>query len=152
MTLEQMIDAAYAASKTTLIGKKGAQLAPSFVVMFKNRPPAVLVAPWANDAEKDAFIRALKISMKLWRPDIIAYSAVSEAWVAMQDHAPRPGDRQPRDREDRKEVVFAVATNGTDQRFKAWEIIRGPDAVVTELVQRGDMDGLGGRMAELLDA
>jgi hypothetical protein len=152
MTLERMIDKAHDYAKGLLIGHKGAQVSPTFVVQFKSRGPAIMVMSWRSDREREAALSSIEMAMKLQRADVVAYSVVSEAWVAVQDHATRAGDRPPSERDDRKEMVFACASDGLDQRFKAWEIVRGPDAVVTGLVPAVIAGEFGGRMMNLLEA
>lgn len=155
MTLERMIELAHEHAKSVLIGHEGATLPPTFVIEFKDRPAAVIVTPWKNDAEKNAFLTAIRLSMKLYRSSVTGYSVVSEAWVATQDHEPRPSERPPSERDDRREVVFVCASDGEKTLFKAWEIERGDDAVVTELALRDELKGLdrlGGRLVDLLEA
>jgi hypothetical protein len=154
LDLDRMIRLGHEHAKAVLIGKKGATLPPTFVISFKNRPPAVICTPWGNAVERNFALGSISMAMKLYRSDITGYSVVSEAWVATQDHEPRPDERPPAERDDRREVVFVCATDGQDKRFKGWEIERGPDAVVTKLVQTdelSDLASLGGRLTELLE-
>jgi hypothetical protein len=152
MTLDDLLDVAGVHAAGELIGRPGAQLVPMVLVQFKTRPPAIMQLPWRDDREKIVMLAAVRAAMREFRGDVVNYSIVSEAWVITQDHAPRPGDLAPADSDKRREMVFAVAADRQDTRLRGWEIVRGPDAVVANLVEdkAGPPEHMEGRMGELL--
>ena len=134
LTLDQLVKAATIFAETKLIGKEGAQIVPMFHVQFKDRPPAIMAAPWTNDAEKNIFIVAFKRSLKEFRDDVVSYSFISEAWSANEDPK-HPTGLMPREREDRKEIVMINASDGKDSRIRILEISRDAKGLVDKLVE-----------------
>jgi len=156
MSLDELVDKAHTFAEGVLVGKKDAAVCPTFAVQFKSRPAVILATPWSSQRERDAFLDAVEITMARMRDEIVAYSVVSEAWVATQAHPfDETRDLMPSQRETRKEVVFACATDGSRKRFDLWKIVRDGDAVVTALAP-SQMEGweslgeLDGRMLDLL--
>jgi hypothetical protein len=152
MNLDEFLQSGIDQARTVLIGKPGAELMPAFVIQFKDRPPAIIATPWSNDEEKFAATEAVRMTLRLYRSQVHSYLFWSEAWMAHEDMN-HPIGLQPRDREDRKEVVIVNAFNLKGGKMITLEIVRGPDGVVTDLVKGkddGDYDHLSGRLYNLL--
>jgi hypothetical protein len=154
LSLDGLVDQALDQAKRTLIGSSTGQLLPTFLIQFKDRPPAVIAAPWSSERDKAATCAAMRRALKLYRPSVVNYSFVSEAWVATQDHSPRAGDLLPSQRETRKECVIVTAADKAGARLKAWEIIRDGAGRVVELKAEkaaGNADRFEGRLFNLLE-
>jgi hypothetical protein len=154
MTLDQLIDQALDQAKRTLIGSADGQLVPTFLIQFKNRPPAVIATPWQSEREKTVAIDAMRMALKISRSSVVNYSFLSEAWVAVQDHPWRAGDLAPSERETRKECVIVNACDRDGARMRAWAIIRDDQGRVTELKAEkspGQEDRVEGRLFNLLE-
>ena len=154
LTLEALASHGLEHAKRVLIGKPGAQLIPTFHIQFTNRPPAIMATPWSDDREKMAVVASIRAAITYFRPFVDSYSFMSEAWIATQDHAPRPGERPPSEREDRREAVIITAFNKDTGFVRAYEIKRGPDACVTELTpekEAAKRDRFEGRLYNLFE-
>jgi hypothetical protein len=134
-SLDQMIEVMHTHARGMLIGSATEQLTPLFHVQFKNRPDALIPAPWRNDQEKLGYTHAVKAVLRQFKPIVVNYAFLSEAWVATQDHEPRPDDLSPSQRETRKECVIVSAGDHDGARMKMWEIIRDDQARVTDLAE-----------------
>jgi hypothetical protein len=152
LSLDEMVAHCHDHARNMLIGKANAQLMPFFHVQFKDRPPAIMAAPWRDDREKSAFISGLRFALKAFGPSVVNYAGLSEAWVA-SEHKDHPTGLMPSEREDKKEVVVVTAGDHKSARMLAWEIIRDAKGRVTDLVEDKDMKNcFGGRMFDLLNA
>ena len=146
-----MIEGMHGHARDVLIGKNDGQLVPLFHIQFKDRPDALIPAPWRDERDKSFYIRAIRMSLKELKPSVVNYAMISEAWFAEYNHAPRPGMRMPREREDRKEVVVVSAGDHHGAKMKVWEIIRDHQARVTDLVEeKAETDHFEGRLHNLL--
>lgn len=154
LSIEKLAEFALDHATFVLVGKAGAQLIPTFHIQFLNRPPVIMATPWRDDREKMATVRAVRSAIKQFRPIVDSYSFTSEAWIAVQNHAPRASDLMPSEREDRREAVIITCFNKDDGFLRAYEIKRGPDARVTELTperEPGRFDRIEGRLYNLFD-
>lgn len=149
-SLDQMIEGMLDHAKHVLIGKNDEQIVPFFHIQFKDRPDAIMPAPFSDERQKSAFIKAVRISFKMFRPSVVNYAFVSEAWAAQSDHRPRPGDLTPAQREDKRECVIVSAGDHDGARMKIWEIVRDDKGRVTDLVEDKMRDLFEGRMYNLL--
>ena len=150
MNLDEFLQSGIDHARSILIGKPGAELMPAFVVQFKDRPPAIIGAPWADDSEKYATIEAVRLTLKAFRPSVISYLFWSEAWMAHED-TDHPIGLQPRDRMDRQEVVLVNAFNLDGGKMVTLEIMRDDKGVVTELKSLGaTYEQFEGRLHNLL--
>ena len=150
-SLEELIELGRKHAERVLIGKPGAQLPPTFHIQFTNRPPAVMAVRWRDEREKRMCFAAIRAALKDFRPTIVNYAFMSEAWLATQDHRPRAGDLLPSEREDRQEAVVITACDHDGGTLRAFEIKRGPDAAVTELTPRTEPGSdFEGRMFNML--
>lgn len=151
-TIDQLIDKAVEHATKTLVGKPGAEMVPLWHIQFEDREDAVIATPWPNDHVKYAFVGALRESMKQPQFKVINYCFMSEAWKA-EEGPGTPRGIQPRDREDKIEIVMINACDRTHGRAKMLEIIRGSDGVVTELRETPSLnnyDNIGGDLVNLL--
>jgi hypothetical protein len=151
LTLDELIDSCHAHARRVLIGSATEQIQPLFHIQFKNRPDAVMPAPFSDEQQKSAFLAALRLALREFRNDVVNYATISEAWAAQYDHEPRAGDLMPSERETRKEIVIVSAGDHKGARVKAWEIIRDDKGRVTDLIEdKGMADNFEGRMFNLM--
>lgn len=154
MTIDELIDSGINQARTVLIGKPGAELAPAFVIQFKDRAPAVIGTPWSGDREKQIAIFVIRKALKTFEASVVSYLFWSEAWMATEDMK-HPLGLMPRDREDRKEVVMINAfTKAGEGKMVTLEIVRDDKAVITDLIRSrdsGDYDRMGGRLHNLFN-
>lgn len=149
-SLDQMVEGMHAHARRVLIGKNDEQLLPFFHVQFKDREDAIIPAPWSNEREKSAMIRALRAALKDFGSSVVNYAVISEAWAAQYDHKPGEGDLMPSERETRRECVVVSAGDHERAMTKMWEIVRDDKGRVTELIEDKDTGGFEGRMFNLL--
>jgi hypothetical protein len=131
MTVDQLVDHALGFAQRVLIEQPNAQIMPSFLIQYKNGRADIIATPWTNDDDKAIAIALIRFMLK--SHNIHSYSFISEAWVANEDTR-HPIRLMPRDREDRRETVLINAFNREGGKVRCYEIKRGPDGVVTELV------------------
>jgi hypothetical protein len=129
LSLDEMIERAIDHAHGALIGRKDAQLIPTWVIQFKHQPATLIVTPWSGET-KTMVIKAVTIWMRTHAAD--SYSFLSEAWMATEN-LKHPTGLTPSQREDRKECVIIHAGNHKDMRMRMLDIERGPDGVVTAL-------------------
>ena len=91
------------------------------------------------------------MSLKKFKPSVVNYAFLSEAWLASYDHKPGPKDLMPSQRETRRECVVVSAGDHDGAKMKVWEIIRDDKARVTDLVEeKAKSDHFEGRLHNLL--
>lgn len=130
-TLDQLLELAEQQAHLVLLGLKAPELVPSWAFVQPDGSTHVLATPFVNDAQKDATVAYVKAWMR--NHDTVAYSFLCEAWTATlspeewnpSSGKPIPVADQPRNRVDRIEVVYAMATDGKESQFKQWQIVRG---------------------------
>lgn len=113
----------------------------------------VILTSWIDDREKYGVVRALRDLLEA-TPSIQRYSFSGEAWVASYDQEQRKGKRyvQPKDREDRREVlmVFSFDRNG-ERRADVYQMDRDKDGKIIR--KRDDAfdhyDSMAGAMWDL---
>ena len=150
-SLDQMIEDMHAHARGVLIGKNDEQILPFFHIQFKDRPDAIMPAPFNGDErEKSLFIAAVRAAMKAFRPSVVNYAFVSEAWAATQTHRPGKEDLTPSQREDKREVVIVSGGDRDRAIMKMWEIVRDDQARVTDLVEDKASDSFEGRLYNLM--
>lgn len=152
MSIDELLQAGIDQAGRVLIGKPGAALMPAFVVQFKDRPPAIIGAPWSDDDDKAIAVSAMRTILKLYRDSVVSYLFWSEAWQAHED-ADHPIGLMPRDRMDRKEVVILNAYDHQGGKMVSLEIMRDDKGVVTDLIENDrekDTTALAGRLHNLL--
>jgi hypothetical protein len=148
--LDQMVESLHHHARKQLIGSSTAQLLPLFHIQFRNRPDAIMAAPWRDEREKAAMIYSLKRAMKEFRGEVVNYGFMAEAWAAAQSHEPRIDDLQPSQREDRREIVMISVGDFERAFLKAFEIVRDDKGRVTDLLENEMPDEFGGRLFNLL--
>ena len=148
LNVDELLDSSFKHARETLVGKPEAELLPSWLLQTKNE--VMLVAtPWHGDKDKDTVISVMRMMMKLH--GVQSYSFMSEAWKATES-LNHPIGLMPRDREDKVEVLIINACDLKGAKIRFYEIKRGADAVVTDLVlnEHGEEDRFSGRMFNLL--
>lgn len=149
--LNTLLDRAEKHIRRVLIEDKERELMP-MVVMAKEGELGVAEIPWRNDDEKIAMVEALGAAMR--EKGIEAYVFMSEAWIALMPCGWSPDQRvpvMPKERPDRKEVVFALACDKDRAVQRSWRIVRGEAGTIVKLEREKDeVSSLGGRMADML--
>jgi hypothetical protein len=120
-TLNALLDLAEEQARTIIL-KLHHELMPSWLLIDPDGTPRVIATPWNSDLEKRVAEMALRQKMK--RQKTVAYSVVTEAWLAHQKGPYKPGDKRPMDRADRQEVVVAIASDGKETLYKSWHMRR----------------------------
>jgi hypothetical protein len=139
-------------ARHVLIGKNDEQIVPFFHIQFKDRDDAIMPAPFSDERQKSAFIKAIRMTLKAFRGSVVNYAMISEAWAAEQNTPPRDGDLAPSERETRRECVIVSAGDHQRAIMKMWEIIRDDQGRVTELIEEKHKDDhFEGRMFNLLE-
>lgn len=147
-----MMDGLHEHARRVLIGRADEQLVPFFHIQFKDRPDAIMPAPFTDERSKSAFIQAIRMAMKEFRRSVVNYAFISEAWVAEQTGRPGAADRPPSEREDRRECVIVSAGDKDRAAMRMWEIVRDDQARVIDLVEDKaySPDQFEGRLHNLL--
>ncbi len=148
LNVDELLDHAVEHARKVLVGKPKAALMPTWLIQVKDQT-MILGTPWDGDNDKDIVITAMRMLMKL--RDVQSYSFMSEAWKAIEslDH---PTGLMPSQREDKVEIVLINACDRNGAKVRSYEIKRGPDAVITDLVldKQGSEDHFSGRLFNLL--
>lgn len=146
--VDELIDHAIGFARRVLIGVPDATLTPCWLIQGANGN-TIVGTPFNGDWSKDMAAAAIRKLLKKERA--VAYSFVSEAWQSVQN-AGEPLIR-PSNREDRREIVMVTAYDRNGGKMRSWEIIRGPDGVVTELKADSPIKGAEyeGRFFNLFD-
>jgi hypothetical protein len=129
-------------------------LMPSWVMFTRDHKVEIIATPWRNDLEKRLSERSLRDLVR--KKQIVAYSFLSEAWLATaptdwSPDKPLPEAERPAQRADRTEGVIAFASDGTIKEWRVWEIIRDWEEQIITLRQRPLREGVpSGWVTELL--
>lgn len=111
----------------------------------------VAIAPmdWRDEREKAATLEAFSDFMKM--NQAIAYAQVTETWYAVPTGDPAVDRLAPSQRSDRKEqVLYMIKVRGRKPLICTREIIRDEKSARLGPLERPAIDGLTGRMTELL--
>jgi hypothetical protein len=148
LTINELLDAGAEHARQILVGKEGAEMVPTWHIQTpKGEPDIIAATPWGDDDDKAMVVSLMRFMLKEKKAE--SYSFMSEAWVATED-VNHPTGLMPRDREDRREVVIINAYDRLGMgTMRVYEIKRGPDGIVTELVMDPPLDGFSGRLANL---
>jgi hypothetical protein len=148
LTINELLDVGAEHARQILIGKEGAEMMPTWHIQTPEGEPDLIAAtPWGGDKEKQILVFAIRQLLRDKKAE--SYSFMSEAWSATED-ANHPNPLMPRDREDKREVVIINAYDRLGfGAMRVYEIKRGDDGVVTELVMDPPLDGFTGRLANL---
>jgi hypothetical protein len=128
MTIDELIQNAYEHACNVLVGKPDAELIPSWLLDAPGRL-IIVGTPWDGDEDKDLVAAIMRKMLK--EEGVTGYSFMSEAWVTAQ--AVGEPYIEPRLSDKRREVVIISACTRKADCVQIYEMIRGPDAVVTEL-------------------
>jgi hypothetical protein len=152
MSVDELLDRAIDYARFILVGDdKDAELFPAFFVQYDNGQPDTMVStPWDGEDEKVTVIRAMRHMLKVTQAH--SYWFVSEAWMANED-ARHPTGLMPSQREDKREVVITNAYDRRGGKMRMYDIQRGPDGAITDLVAdpHNDETSFSGRLANLLN-
>lgn len=152
MTLSDLLDTVGDVSRKILIGNPGAQTSPTFILNTPNGIE-VISTPWSGQEEKELVTYAMKLHMR--NKKCTSYAFACEAWSA--DY-PLGTDQynietMPSLRDDRIEVVIALANDGKKTLWRQWRIMRDEKGVCTDLRLNpfpGDADPTSDRFGNLL--
>lgn len=143
--LELLVRQAGEHAQKVLIGGGQKSLSPFYhLIAAPPKQDAVVLAHWADEREKIAIIEATKeIARNI---DAAALLFVGEAWVVTR-HAPTQWHRDrvfneapPSQQPDRREIVFAGATDGEHNAQRMWQIVRAaPGGAIISLVELKEM-------------
>lgn len=151
-TLDDLLKLAGEQAKGVLLELHMRQLLPTWLFVLPDGKFSVLATPWNNDAEK--ILARIKVKRQIKKLGPVAYSLLTEAWTASYKPEEVPGTsryRRPADRADRREVVMAVASDGTQIKYAQWAIKRDWNDQVAALEPIQMRDGkLESWMAQML--
>ena len=150
-SLDEMIEGMHEHAREMLIGDEKTQLIPFFHIQFKDRPDSIMATPWRDDHEKRLTVLAIRAALKQFRPSVVNYAMIAEAWMLEQDHKPTERDLLPSQSERRKECVIVSAGDHKGAKMKMWEIIRDDKGKPVDLVAQAEYDHCEGRMVNLLN-
>lgn len=83
--------------------------------------------PWPEKG-RDKILAELKEQFR--EKNIIAYSFSAEAWAANYDRT-NSKKVSPKDRDDRREIVFVFATDGIEIKAVEYDIIRDENGIIS---------------------
>lgn len=149
LTIDQMLELAYGQAENLIVGNKD-QIMPVFMILTEGDEIIFIGTPWQGNHQKDLAILMIKDLMVEHKA--VAYSFLTEAWVAKQPKGWRPGDPSipPSENPDREEVVLAMATNGSETKYKDWDILRDDEGNCCSLRLRKGTSMSMGRFEGLL--
>jgi hypothetical protein len=147
--LDALIEIARQHASTVMLDSDRA-LMPVFVLVQPDGTAKVIGCPWGNNQEKEIVVAGIKRQMR--KLGTTAYSFITEAWTATQDHDYGPGDLRPAERPVRREVVIACATDGENTVWGQWAIERNAlgECIALPRVEIGEEDKLSSWLANLL--
>lgn len=135
MILEKLLTIAETHARAVLIGL-GQPLMPTWCLIDRKGNPHVIGTPWRTDLQKEQAEHKMRKEMRKLR--VLAYSFVTEAWMARAPKEWVPGHKlevAPRDNPLRKEVVIAAAIDRHgNELWRIWDIRRDHLEMVTNLV------------------
>lgn len=133
--LTTMLNAAGDMARDVLITQGWTELSPMYHLITDDGEIEVIVCPWTDDQDKLAMFLEVKNRAR----EINATQAVfiSEAWAIYRKSIDEMIDADPPSQQpDRREIVFAVATDGKSTLGRSWQIVRDPESRrITQLVQ-----------------
>jgi hypothetical protein len=135
---DSLLDLAEQQARMVLLELKQ-ELMASWVMLGADHKFEIIATPWKNDLEKELSHKMLRAFVR--KKQIVAYSFLSEAWVAIAPAGWSPGQpmaeaERPMQRADRKEVVLAFASDGATKEWRVWEIIRDWQEQIITLASR----------------
>jgi len=127
IALKDLLDVAETHVRVVLEKLKMGSLVPTWLLVNQKDQVQLVGTPWEDDAQKEAIARMLRKKMRT--DSIVAYSFITEAWMAAGEEGidytePVPEEKRARSRVDRIEVVLAFATDGKEQQSRSWAIKR----------------------------
>lgn len=129
------------------IGTKD-QAIPHWLLVNTQGDRALIATPWHSKSERDAVVDAIRGALKVF--DCVAYSVSYEAWAAAEPKGDYDKEKfRPSQQPDKVEVVMVIACDGTKQKSKTWEIIRGPDEIIQDLKLLYESEGGEGVLSNL---
>jgi hypothetical protein len=150
--LSKMADMAGEHAQAIIVGL-GKDLVPTWVLVDQDEKIHIMGTPWHDDLEKNAIGALLRREIRARK--IKAYSLVTEAWAAPAPEGWQEGDLAPppaREHLARREIVIALATDGTHIEWRQWETKRNhlEQVYALEPIPISGGDHLTSWMSELL--
>ena len=119
--LESMLDRAYTQARRVMIGTNE-QLLPAFLIFYQDGTSGVIGTPFQDDTQRQIVAALMREHMRT--RNALAYCFVTEGWQATIDRDEPLGAKPIREREEKKEIVIAIATDGVNQKMRQWGIVR----------------------------
>lgn len=131
--LDQLLGIAADNARKELLDDKVDQLMTTWTLLRENDQLEVLGTPWANNVEKRIMLNLVRLYVRTH--DIVAYSILTEAWMANLSEKDLAEEDLPRASEaiNRQEVVIAMATDGKEVKMRKWLILRDWKNKIKEL-------------------
>jgi hypothetical protein len=150
--LDEMLECARSMAHEWFIVAKQKELMPSWDMCDREGRHYLIGTPWANYKQKRRTEVLLRQKVREW--DIVAYSVLTEAWMAVAKKGKQLDINVPPSKDpNRKEVVIAVATDGKIIKCRHWLIVRGSEDQIIMLVEEKgiESDKMKSWMTSLLD-
>lgn len=119
--LDELIELAEQQARLVILGLQ-MDLVPSWLLINQNKEVHIFGTPFHSRTEK--MLAAAYIRERIRQHKAVAYSFLSEAWMVTRPLEEITEGFSPRDEPDRREMVMAFATDGTEKRWKRWWLIR----------------------------
>lgn len=154
MTLTDLMHFGAEHAKQSLVGSKD-QYLTCFTLVKPNDHYDICATPWKDDKEKREAV--LAVCLQALKEGVVAYSWVTECWFATssfkgpESQQPPPVGPMPRDREDRKEGIVVIASDGKEKLFDSYEIIRDKKGTCIKLEQQEKVEGFESWITDALD-
>jgi hypothetical protein len=151
--LIQLLDLAEKHAYMILVERQ-VPLVPSWVLISDKGEVTALGIPWDDNFEKT--MTKLFLPLEMAKHKTIAYSVVLEVWAAslsQEEYERGPEELvPPSERPDRRELVLAMATDGTSTEWRGWNIVRDALQMVSALEPtKEDFGGVETWMTKLLN-
>jgi hypothetical protein len=138
-----------------VVVKRQKHLFPTWTLFDRDEHSTVIATPWEDELDK--YFAQEQIKATIEKLDIVAYAFVSEVWVVVAPKGWTPDQGkvfpEPRNRPDRRELVWAIVNDGKTAVQRMWNIRRDSlERVIRLELQPTDSGDLrpGGWIANLL--
>lgn len=142
MSLDVLLELAEKQAHHMLLVERVKQLVPVFVLVSPRDELSIISCPWENDTEKQIMLAALREAAKGMHA--VMLSNLSEAWVS-PSYGPGVDltkTTRPSLHPERREVVIALATDGTNTKSRIFEIKRDWKGKISQLIPETTSDDM----------
>lgn len=116
-----MLEGAEAHARKVLL-EKHQSLPPTWTLFDKNDHETRFATPWNDNFQKK--LAEFFLRMQIVRYESVAYSFVTEAWLALTNSPDYKPNQPAGEQSERQEVVVALAVNRESQELRTWIIKR----------------------------